>query len=98
AWSLLAIAAWVAILVLARDGLRPAIKLGVTIGAILIAFHALFAAATGFDPLGTLHATSRVYEVGIASRRPYAYWLLGSPTALLALQAVTYELVFDTLW
>ena len=50
---------------------------------ILLAFHALFALATGFDPLGTLHATSRVYEVGIASRRPYAYWLFGSPTAFL---------------
>ena len=88
AWSLLAVAAWAAILVLARDGLKPAVKLGVTTGAILIAFHALFAAATGFDPLGTLHATSRVYEVGIASRRPYAYWLFGSPTAFLLIVGV----------
>ena len=76
-------AAWAAILVLARDGLRPAIRLAAIIGVVLLAFHALFALATGFDPLGTLHATSRVYEVGIASRRPYAYWLFGSPTAFL---------------
>jgi methylthioxylose transferase len=88
AWSLLAVAAWAAILVLARDGLRPAIKLGLITGAILVAFHALFALATGFDPLGTLHATSRVYEVGIASRRPYAYWLFGSPTAFLLIAGV----------
>jgi hypothetical protein len=83
AWSLLAIGAWATIRVLVKDGLKPAIKLGVVIGAILLAFHALFAAATGFDPIGTLDATSRVYAVGIASRRPYAYWLFGSPTAFL---------------
>ncbi len=50
---------------------------------MLLAFHALFALATGFDPIGTLRATSHVYEIGIASRRPYAYWLFGSPTAFL---------------
>jgi methylthioxylose transferase len=83
AWSLLAVAAWAAVLILARDGLRPAIRFAALTGIILLAFHALFALATGFDPLGTLHATSRVYEVGIASRRPYAYWLFGSPTAFL---------------
>ena len=83
AWSLLAIAAWAAVLILARDGLRPAVRFAALTGVILLAFHALFALATGFDPLGTLHATSRVYEVGIASRRPYAYWLFGSPTAFL---------------
>jgi hypothetical protein len=83
AWSLLAVAAWAALLVLARDGLRPAIKLAALTGVVLLAFHALFALATGFDPLGTLRATSHVYEIGIASRRPYAYWLFGSPTAFL---------------
>ena len=83
AWSLLAVAAWAAVLILARDGLRPAFRFAALTGVILLAFHALFALATGFDPLGTLHATSRVYEVGIASRRPYAYWLFGSPTAFL---------------
>jgi len=83
AWSLLAVAAWAAMLVLARDGLKPALALAAVTGVIVLAFHALFALATGFDPLGTLHATSRVYELGIASRRPYAYWLFGSPTAFL---------------
>jgi hypothetical protein len=83
AWSLLAVAAWATLLVLARDGFRPAITLAVLTGAVLLAFHAVFALATGFDPLGTLQATSHVYEIGIASRRPYAYWLFGSPTAFL---------------
>jgi hypothetical protein len=83
AWSLLAVAAWAAILIVARDGLKPALRFAALTGITLLAFHALFALATGFDPLGTLHATSRVYEVGIASRRPYAYWFFGSPTAFL---------------
>ena len=58
------------------------------IGATLIAFHALFALATGFDPIGTIRATEGVYRVGIASRRPYEYWLFGSPTAFLLILGV----------
>jgi hypothetical protein len=88
AWSLLAVAAWAALLVLVRDGLRPALTLALLTAATLIALHALFALATGFDPIGTLHATSRVYELGIASRRPYAYWLFGSPSAFLLILGV----------
>lgn len=88
AWSLLAVGAWAAILVLVRDGLKPAVKLSLLIGATLIAFHAVFALATGFDPIGTIKATESVYRVGIASRRPYAYWLFGSPTAFLLILGV----------
>jgi hypothetical protein len=88
AWSLLAIAAWAAILVWARDGFKAAVRLGLITGAILLAFHAVFALATGFDALGTLKATHAVYDIGIASRRPYAYWLFGSPTAFLLILGV----------
>jgi hypothetical protein len=83
AWSLLAVGAWAAILTLLRDGLRPAVTLALVTGAAFVAFHALLAITTGWDPIGTLKATSHVYEIGIASRRPYAYWLFGSPTAFL---------------
>jgi hypothetical protein len=83
AWSLLAVGAWAAILTLVRDGLRPAVKLALICGAAFVGFQALLAVTTGFDPIGTLKATSHVYEIGIASRRPYAYWLFGSPTAFL---------------
>jgi len=88
AWSLLAVAAWAAILVLARDGLRAAVELGLITGAVVIGFHALFALATGFDALGTLNATHQVYDIGIAGRRPYWYWLFGSPTAFLLILGV----------
>ena len=46
-------------------------------------FYALLYGATGFDPIGTLRATEDVYRAGIASLRPYSYWLLGSPAAFL---------------
>jgi hypothetical protein len=45
--------------------------------------HAAFAVLTGFDPIGTLHATEDVYRFGIAGERPYWFWLPGSPTAFL---------------
>lgn len=81
AWSELAIGAYAAILILARDGWRPAFRLAVVCGAALIGTQALLAVGTGWDPIGTFHATHDVYTVGIASRRPYWFWLFGSPTA-----------------
>jgi hypothetical protein len=81
AWSELAIGAWAAILILTRDGFKPALKLAVACGIAVLGVQALLAAATGWDPIGTFHATHEVYDLGIASRRPYWYWLFGSPTA-----------------
>jgi hypothetical protein len=83
AWSLLAVAAWAAILVALRDGPRRAAGLAALTGAALLAVHGALAAATGWDPVGTLRATHEVYRLGIASQRPYAYWLFGSPVAFL---------------
>ena len=83
AWSLLAVGAWAAIVTLRRDGLRHAVLLSALCGVVLIAFHALLHAATGFDPIGTLRSTEEVYRAGVASIRPYWFWLFGSPTAFL---------------
>ncbi|MEA2310843.1 MAG: methylthioxylose transferase [Solirubrobacteraceae bacterium] len=83
AWSLLAIGAWAAIVVLLREGWRRALELCVICGVVLLAFHGAFAAATGFDPIGTIRATAEVYRAGVASMRPYWYWLLGSPIGFL---------------
>jgi methylthioxylose transferase len=83
AWSLLAVGAWAAIVALRREGLRQAVLLGALCGVALLAFYALLHAATGFDPIGTLRSTEEVYRAGIASTRPYWFWLLGSPTAFL---------------
>jgi hypothetical protein len=69
--------------VLRREGARAAALLAALCGAALLAFYAGLYAATGFDPIGTLLATGDVYRAGIASTRPYWYWLFGSPTAFL---------------
>ena len=83
AWSLLAIGAWAAILAWRRHGLRSAIELSAICGVVLLALHGAFAALTGFDPIGTVRATEEVYRLGIASIRPYWYWLFGSPVGFL---------------
>ena len=88
AWSLLAIGAWAAVLVLGRDGLRPALRLGLLAAVGVLAVQAAFALATGFDPLGTLQATHRVYVLGVASYRPYAFWLVASPVTFLIVLGV----------
>jgi methylthioxylose transferase len=88
AWSLLAVGAWAAIMVLRREGLRQALTLSALCAVALLAFHTLLHAATGFDPIGTLRSTEDVYRAGIASTRPYWFWVLGSPVAFLVVLGV----------
>jgi hypothetical protein len=83
AWSLLAVGAWAAIVTWRRDGVRATISLAAACGVVLVAFYAVLYAATGYDPIGTLRSTEEVYRAGIASTRPYLYWLFGSPVAFL---------------
>jgi hypothetical protein len=83
AWSLLAVGAWAALVTWRRDGWRAALTLSAVCGIVLVAFYALLYAATGFDPIGTLRSTEEVYRAGIASTRPYWFWLFGSPVAFL---------------
>ena len=49
----------------------------------LVVFYALLYLATGFDPFGALRAPESVYREGVASGRPYAFWVLGAPSAFL---------------
>jgi hypothetical protein len=88
AWSLLAIGAWAALLAWRRRGVRDMLALGALCAAMLLAVHGLLAALTGFDPIGALRATEQVYRFGIASERPYWFWLPGSPTAFLLMLGV----------
>jgi len=83
AWSLLAVGAWAAILAWRRHGMRSAIELATICGIVVLVLHGAFSALTGFDPIGTVRATEEVYRLGIASLRPYWYWVLGSPVAFL---------------
>jgi methylthioxylose transferase len=79
----LAIGAWATLLAAQRARLRQAARLALACGAALAASYALLHLATGYDPVGVLRATESVYREGIASRRPYEFWLFGSPVAFL---------------
>ncbi|MDQ3720661.1 MAG: hypothetical protein M3350_07790, partial [Actinomycetota bacterium] len=81
-----------------RKGPPAALTLAFACGAALVVGYALLHLATGYDPLGALGAAETVYHEGIASTRPYAFWVFGSgvaflvtlglPTAWLALKAL----------
>jgi len=79
----LAVGAFATLVVARRDGLRRALLLAATGAAGLVLAYALLHLVSGFDPFGTLASTATVYGEGIASRRPYAFWLFGSPVAFL---------------
>ncbi len=79
-WTLLAIGAWVALVALRRDGVRAALALAVVCGAGALAVQGLLVVAYGYDPIGTLAATDAAYRASVARERPYAFWVLGSPT------------------
>lgn len=95
AWSLPAVGAWATVLAWRRDGVRAALGLAIACGAALAVVLGGLAAATGFDPVGTLRATERVYRFGIAAERPYGFWVFGSPAAfgiMLGLPVTWYAL------
>lgn len=79
----LAVGAWAALLAWQRLGPRRALVLAAGCALALALFYAVLHLATGYDPIGVLEATNTVYREGIASRRPYAFWVFGSPTAFL---------------
>jgi len=80
-WALLAIGAWAAVVVLVREGPQRALVLAAGCGAAVLAFDGGLALAAGYDPIGALRATEAYYRNSVASRRPYAFWVLGSPVA-----------------
>ncbi len=79
----LAIGAWAALVRILRGELRRAIVQSLACAAALAGFYVALYALSGFDPVGALRAAESVYREGVASNRPYAFWVLGSPAAFL---------------
>jgi methylthioxylose transferase len=79
----LAVGVWAGLLAWQRGGLRRAALIAAACGAALAAFYLVLHLATGYDPIGVVQATESVYREGIAGRRPYEFWVFGSPTAFL---------------
>lgn len=80
-WALLGAAAWAAIVVWRRDGLRAAALVSAACGAAIVAVNGALALGYGYDPIATLRVTEQIYRDSIAQFRPYWYWVLGSTVA-----------------
>lgn len=80
-WALLGVGAWAAATVAVRDGPRRGLVLAACSGLGVLAVLGGLAAWKGYDPIGTLTATEAYYRNSVASRRPYLFWLFGSPVA-----------------
>jgi hypothetical protein len=80
-WALLGVAAWAALVVGRRDGARAGVLLAAGSAAAVVALDVALVAGSGYDPIGTLRSTEAVYRHSLASVRPYAFWVLGSPVA-----------------
>jgi methylthioxylose transferase len=80
-WALLAVGAWATVLAWRRRGPASAARLAGACAASWLALNGALAAVYGYDPIGTLRATEDVYRHSVASVRPYAFWVLGSPVA-----------------
>jgi hypothetical protein len=80
-WALLGVAAWGALVVALRNGVRTALVVAFACGAATAGLAAGMAGVWGYDPIGTLRATAAVYDHSVASMRPSSYWVIGSVVA-----------------
>lgn len=80
-WALLAVGAWAAVLAWRRHGPRDAVGLAVACAVAWLGVNGALALTYGYDPIATLRATELVYRHSVASVRPYAFWVFGSPVA-----------------
>jgi hypothetical protein len=80
-WALLAVGAWAAFVAWRREGTRAALVLATMCAAALVALNIILAAASGYDPVGTLRATEQVYRDSVSQQRPLWFWAFGSPVA-----------------
>ncbi len=82
-YALLAIAGWAGLVKWRRDGFISMLSLATLCLVVLVAFYAILAWTTGFDVTGAIEATHDRYYKGVASVRPYLFYLFGSPAAFL---------------
>lgn len=82
-YALLGVGAWVTLVAARRDGWRPAARLACVAGLLLVAFYVSLYLIAGFDLIASLDAAEGAYRRSIASKRPYLFWLFGSPAAFL---------------
>jgi hypothetical protein len=84
-WLLLAIPVWAVLCVLRREGLRPAVRAAIAALTAIVAFTVILRLVWGYEPIAILRALGPIYARGEATKRPYAFWVFGSPAAWLAM-------------
>jgi len=98
-YALFAVPVWAFITLLVGGGSRPRLIRGaVIVSLIVVACYLLGYLVLDYDPIAAYHATKQEYLQGVASRRPYWFWLvgdlvvflvgLGIPAAILWLRGV----------
>lgn len=87
-WLLLAIPVWAVVTVLVRDGVGRAIRVGLCAGLVVLGLNLVLWLWQGYDPLAVVNALRPLYAHGTAADRPWAFWVLGSPAAWLAMLGI----------
>jgi methylthioxylose transferase len=81
--ALVAIGLWAFLVRAGRREWAAAARLALGCVVALVAFYVLLRILTGFDLLATLQAIDGDYRRGVATVRPYPFWVFGSPAAFL---------------
>lgn len=84
-YALPVVAGWAGIVRWRRDGFRSMLFAAVACGIALLVFYGLLALVAGFDLFASIDATHERYFKGVASVRPYLFYLFGSPAAFLVM-------------
>lgn len=81
--ALLAVGLWAFVVRVSRGERAAAARLALGCVVGVAAFYVVLHAFTGFDPIATIRAIDGDYRRGVASVRPYAFWVFGSPAAFV---------------
>jgi hypothetical protein len=83
-YALLAVPVWVFLtFVIGGESRHRLIRGAVMVGLIVAGGYVLGYLVLDYDPIAAYHATKQEYLQGVASRRPYWFWLVGDPVAFL---------------
>jgi hypothetical protein len=80
-WLLLGIPAWAAVVTVRRRGWGRAVALCLSVAVSVALLNGTLFLLYGYNPFAALRATAGFYSHGIATLRPYAFWVFGSPIA-----------------
>jgi methylthioxylose transferase len=81
--ALLAIGLWAVVVRALRREWVAAVRLAAGCAVAVATFYVGLRLISGFDPIAAIRAIDGDYRRGVASARPYWFWVFGSPAAFL---------------